>query len=185
MSVPTQLAVIWDVDGTLVDTAELHFAAWSRLSGDLNRPFSRGDFNATFGWRNPEIIHRVFGLNYTDEEVADIGRRKEEFYRAAAREGVELLPGARALLEGLHAAGFRQAVGSSAPLENLDLILSLTDIRLFFDAIVSAEDTQRGNRRPSGRLSYTTAGCPGERGCRPSTSTSSARSGRCGRRSAG
>src|SRR6516164_2000558 len=97
----TFYGVIWDVDGTLVDTAELHFAAWSRLSGDLNRLFSRGDFNATFGWRNPEIIHRVFGTNYTDEEVADIGRRKEEFYRAAAREGVQLLPGARALLEGL------------------------------------------------------------------------------------
>ena len=141
-------AVIWDVDGTLVDTAELHFQAWSRLSGDMNRPFTRADFTATFGWRNPEIIHRVYGTHYTDEEVADLGRRKEEFYRAAARRGVELLPGARALLDGLHAAGFRQAIGSSAPLENLDLILSLTDTRRFFDAIVSAEDTQRGKPDP-------------------------------------
>jgi beta-phosphoglucomutase len=146
-------AVIWDVDGTLVDTAELHFAAWSRLSGAMNRPFTRADFNATFGWRNPEIIHQVFGTHYTDDEVADLGRRKEEFYRAAAREGVDLLPGARSLLEGLQAAGFRQAIGSSAPLENLDLILGLTDTRRFFEAIVSAEDTQRGNRRPSGRVS--------------------------------
>jgi beta-phosphoglucomutase len=141
-------AVIWDVDGTLVDTAELHFAAWSRLSRDMNLPFTRADFDATFGWRNPEIIHQVFGTHYTAVEVADLGRRKEEFYRAAAREGVDLLPGARSLLEGLHAAGFRQAIGSSAPLENLDLILGLTDTRRFFDAIVSAEDTQRGKPAP-------------------------------------
>jgi beta-phosphoglucomutase len=153
-------AVIWDVDGTLVDTAELHFQAWSRLAEDMNIPFTRADFAATFGRRNPEIIHQVFGTHYTEAEVADLGRRKEEFYRAAARQGVELLPGARALLEGLRAAGFRQAIGSSAPVENLDLILSLTDTRRFFDAIVSAEDTQRGNPRSSGQVSHRRDGCP-------------------------
>ena len=148
MSNATDFAVIWDVDGTLVDTAELHFQAWSRLAAEVNRPFTRADFAATFGRRNPEIIHQVFGTHYTDDEVADLGRRKEEFYRAAARQGVELLPGARTLLEGLHAVGFRQAIGSSAPLENLDLILSFTHTRRFFDAIVSAEDTQRGKGDP-------------------------------------
>src|SRR5262245_13741237 len=50
------LAVLWDMDGTLVDTAELHFAAWLRLMQELGRPFSRADFAATFGMRNPEIF---------------------------------------------------------------------------------------------------------------------------------
>lgn len=145
---PSQLAVLWDVDGTLVDTAELHFAAWVRLAGDIGRPFTRADFAATFGQRNPEIVHQLFGTHHTPAEVDDLGFRKEEYYRAAARKGVELLPGARALLEGLHAAGFRQAVGSSAPVANLDLILGLTSTRRFFDAIVSAEDTQRGKPDP-------------------------------------
>jgi beta-phosphoglucomutase len=144
----SQLAVIWDVDGTLVDTAELHFAAWVRLAGDIGRPFTRADFAATFGKRNPEIIHQLFGTHYTPAEVDDLGFRKEEYYRAAARQGVELLPGARHLLDGLYAAGFRQAVGSSAPLANLDLILAITDTRRYFDAIVSAEDTQRGKPDP-------------------------------------
>src|SRR5882724_9052458 len=49
-------AVIWDVDGTLVDTAEMHFRAWLTLAGALNKPFTRADFAGTFGWRNPEII---------------------------------------------------------------------------------------------------------------------------------
>ena len=47
-------AVLWDMDGTLVDTAELHFAAWRQLMQELNRPFTRADFAATFGLRNPE-----------------------------------------------------------------------------------------------------------------------------------
>ena len=69
-------------------------------------------------------------------------------YRAAARRGVALLPGVRALLEGLHAAGLRQAIGSSAPRENLELIIELTDTGSFFDAVVSSEDTERGKPDP-------------------------------------
>jgi beta-phosphoglucomutase len=52
------------------------------------------------------------------------------------------------LLEGLHEAGFRQAIGSSAPRENVDLILELTGTARFFAGIVSMEDTQRGKPDP-------------------------------------
>jgi beta-phosphoglucomutase len=54
----------------------------------------------------------------------------------------------RALLEDLRQAGFRQAVGSSAPRANLDLILELTGTRPYFQAVVSSEDTQRGKPDP-------------------------------------
>jgi beta-phosphoglucomutase len=141
-------AVIWDVDGTLVDTAELHFRAWRVLARELSKPFTRADFAATFGRRNPEIVRQLFGTHYDEAEVAELGDRKEEYYKAEARRGVELLPGVRALLEGLHAAGFTQAIGSSAPRGNLELILSLTRTEPFFQAVVSMEDTQRGKPDP-------------------------------------
>jgi beta-phosphoglucomutase len=136
------------VDGTLVDTAELHFQAWARLARELGKPFTRADFAATFGRRNPEIIHQLFGTAFTAEEVSDLGGRKEDYYKTAARQGVDLLPGVRSLLEGLHAAGLKQAIGSSAPRGNLELILSLTNTQQFFEATVSMEDTQRGKPDP-------------------------------------
>src|SRR3954447_14354659 len=111
MASSNDYAVIWDVDGTLVDTAELHFQAWQELCDGLDRPFTRADFTATFGRRNPEILTYLFGTRFSDKEVEELGVRKEELYKAAARRGVSLLPGARALLEGLHAAGFKQAIG--------------------------------------------------------------------------
>ena len=58
------------------------------------------------------------------------------------------MPGVREMLAGLHARGVQQAVGSSAPRGNLDLILRLTDSRHYFDAIVGMEDTQRGKPDP-------------------------------------
>jgi beta-phosphoglucomutase len=141
-------AVIWDMDGTLVDTAELHFQAWVVLARELGKPFTRADFTATFGWRNPDIIPKLFGSHYTDQQIADLGNRKEDLYRKQAKKGVALLPGARALLEGLAAAGFGQGVGSSAPRANLELILQLTDTTQFFSAVISMEDTQRGKPDP-------------------------------------
>jgi len=148
MATPTGYGILWDMDGTLVDTAELHYNAWVTLARDVGRPFTRADFTATFGRRNPEIIRQVFDPASTDDAVAKLGARKEELYRAEARHGITLLPGVRALLEGLHAAGFKQAIGSSAPRANLDLILQLTHIEPFFDAMVSMEDTQRGKPDP-------------------------------------
>src|SRR3954453_17664499 len=122
-------AIIWDVEGTLVDTAELHFHAWAKLAAEIGRPFTRADFAATFGRRNPEIIRALFDSNATDAAAADLGERKEHIYRTAApaaaaatrgaekkhpppppprREGVALLPGVRELLDGIKALGWRQ-----------------------------------------------------------------------------
>jgi beta-phosphoglucomutase len=142
-------AVIWDMDGTLVDTAELHFAAWSAVAKEANLPFSRADFASTFGWRNPEILRQLYGNRFSDQQIADLGQRKEEQYRAAGRrQGVEPLPGVRALVQSLRQAGFKQAIGSSAPRANLDLILKLTKLAPFFDALVSMDDTDRGKPDP-------------------------------------
>lgn len=141
-------AVLWDVDGTLVDTAELHFQAWCALARELGKPFTRADFAGTFGWRNPEIIPKLFGTTYSVDEVAALGNRKEDLYRAEAQKGVALLPGARALLEGLHAGSFVQAIGSSAPRANIEMILDLTQTRPYLPVIVSMEDTQRGKPDP-------------------------------------
>jgi beta-phosphoglucomutase len=141
-------AAIWDVDGTLVDTAELHFQAWKKVAAERRWPFSRDDFARTFGRRNPEIIHTLFDEGLSDREAAELADRKEALYRDEVLKGVALLPGVAALLDGLDRAGFDLGVGSSAPRANLDLILELTGTVKYFRAIVSSEDTQRGKPDP-------------------------------------
>jgi beta-phosphoglucomutase len=145
---PVDFAAIWDMDGTLVDTAELHFAAWKTLCDELGRGFTRDDFRRTFGQRNPEIFQILFGGEFPPDEVDRLSARKEVLYRDAARSGVTLLPGVRPLLEGLQREGVRQAIGSSAPKANLDLIISLTDTAGLFPIVVSGEDTRRGKPDP-------------------------------------
>ena len=141
-------ALLWDVDGTLVDTAELHFQAWLILARELGKPFTRADFAGTFGWRNPEIIPKLFGQEYDDEQINLLSDRKEDLYRAEAEKGVALLPGAKRLLDAVIASGGRQAIGSSAPRRNIDLILRITQTAPLFSAIVAMEDTRRGKPDP-------------------------------------
>jgi beta-phosphoglucomutase len=142
-------ALIWDMDGTLVDTAALHFAAWQELMGELAIPFSAEHFRVTFGWRNPEIFEYLAPGRWSPAQMWVLGERKEQAYRQAAqRQGVSLLPGVRPLLEAAAKEGLRQAIGSSAPRANLDLILELTASRSYFQALVSGEDTQRGKPDP-------------------------------------
>jgi beta-phosphoglucomutase len=141
-------AVLWDVDGTLVDTAELHFQAWVALAREIGKPFTRQDFAGTFGWRNPEIIPKLFGTEYDDVQIAQLGERKEDLYRAEAEKGVALLPGVRSLLDAVLAVGGQQAIGSSAPRRNIEMILRITDTAPMFAAIVAMEDTRRGKPDP-------------------------------------
>jgi beta-phosphoglucomutase len=148
MTQASEKAAIWDVDGTLVDTAELHFQAWEAVCREQGRDFSRADFAATFGQRNPEIIRKLFGDRFNERQIDELGERKEVLYRAAAAKGVDLLAGVRKLVEDLHEAGFVQAIGSSAPHANLELILRLTGIAQHFQAVIGSEDTQRGKPDP-------------------------------------
>jgi beta-phosphoglucomutase len=145
----TGRAIIWDVDGTLVDTAEQHFRAWAKLAAEISAPFSRGDFAATFGMRNPEIIRKLFFPDADDARCSELGARKEDLYRASVREeGTHLLPGVAKLLEEFAAIGWVQAIGSSAPQGNLDLLLGVTDTRRYFAAVVSGDDVRRGKPDP-------------------------------------
>ena len=106
-------AVIWDMDGTLVDTAEMHFAAWQELAGRRGLTFTLADFHATFGRRNPDILPELFGDRLSEQEIVELGDEKEELYRQAVREkGVVLLPGASALVAQVADHGLQQAIGS-------------------------------------------------------------------------
>lgn len=148
MNVNEPWAVLWDVDGTLVDTAELHFQAWLMLANELGKPFTRADFAGTFGWRNPEIIPKIFGPHYDDAAIQRLGDQKEVMYRAAAANGVALLPGVQALLGAVTERGGLQAIGSSAPRANVDMILKMTQTAAYFAAVVTLEDTSRGKPDP-------------------------------------
>lgn len=141
-------AVLWDMDGVLVDNGPFHWQAWERLSQQEDFSMSHEDFQRTFGWRNEEILQELLGLEGSDQRVAELGDRKEALYRDVVRGKVKPLPGAMELLQGLQVAGFRQAVASSAPKANVDLILGELGVEDYFGAALCDRDVERGKPDP-------------------------------------
>jgi beta-phosphoglucomutase len=138
---------VWDLDGTLVDTATNHYTAWRALLREHGRDLTYEEFRPTFGLRNDDILVHHFGFDPDPARIAALGERKEELFRASLeREGVRTQPGARELVEHLHALGARQAIASSAPPANIDLMVRL--LSLPFDAVVSGEQVACGKPAP-------------------------------------
>jgi beta-phosphoglucomutase family hydrolase len=141
-------AVLWDVDGVLIDSGEQHRRAWEQLAREEDLPYSDAAFWATFGMRNSDIFPRMFGVSGPPERIATLGDRKEAIYRDLLKQEAVALPGAKELLAALHAAGYRQALGSSAPPANLEVIIQLLGIAPYLDAVVSGEQVAHGKPAP-------------------------------------
>jgi beta-phosphoglucomutase len=142
-------AVLWDMDGTLVDSGEYHWQAWRDTMSREGSPITYEQFLATFGQRNDSILRQWLGENATPELIQRIGDAKEALYRQhVRRQGICLLPGALKWLHLLHRKGWGQAIASAAPAANIETILDVLQIRRCFQAIVSADDVHRGKPDP-------------------------------------
>jgi beta-phosphoglucomutase len=142
-------AVLWDLDGTLVDSEEYHWRAWRDTMAAEGAPITREQFLETFGWRNDAIIPRLLGASVAQERIERIGGAKEANYRSLVRNhGIAPSPGADVWVRRLHGEGWLQAVASSAPRLNIEVVLEALGLADCFRAIVSAEDVHRGKPDP-------------------------------------
>ncbi len=145
---PDSCGVIFDMDGVLADTARAHYESWQAIGQRYGVEISWEDFHETFGQPNRRIIPLFLGREMPPEELERIDREKEEAFRDIVRDAVEPLPGAVELVRRLDEAGFRLAIGSSGPRENIEAIAGALGLRERFDAIAGAGDVERGKPAP-------------------------------------
>jgi beta-phosphoglucomutase len=145
----TDRAVLWDLDGTLVDSEEFHWRSWRDTMRVEGVELTYEQFLASFGQRNDRILPAWLGADVDPGRVQRIGDDKEAGYRRLAEtHGLTPLPGAREWLSTLRASGWKQAIASSAPRMNVEMMLRVAGIDGCFDAIVSADDVTIGKPDP-------------------------------------
>jgi len=133
-------AVLWDMDGVLVDTGDFHYKSWKQTFEELNVPFDREDFRTTFGMNNTGILEQILGRKPELDEVARISDKKESYFRELVKGKAEPLPGVLNWLKQFQAWELKQAITSSAPPENIEVLVAELKIEEYFDAIVSGFD---------------------------------------------
>jgi len=140
-------AVIWDLDGVIIDSADEHRRAWQRLAREEGIKLTDEDFWATFGKRNDDIIAILWGP-LSPEQVQLLRDRKEIYFRELIRQTAAPLPGSMELMRSLHEAGYLQALASSAPIENIQLISEVLGLERYLTALVSGETVPHGKPAP-------------------------------------
>jgi len=145
-------AVIWDMDGVVADTAPYHFKAWQQVFKKRGVEFTEADFRRNFGRRNDTIIRDILGESLSQSEVDAIVSEKEEGFRNRVRHNIKPLPGAIELIKSLREHGFSIALASSAPIENIRLVLKGLGISNYFQAVVWGREVKEGKPSPQGFL---------------------------------
>jgi len=157
--------VLWDLDGTLADSRDYHWRAWREVLAADGVSITHQQFLASFGQRNDAILARWIG-SAAPGRIRRIGDEKEARFRdLVTSDGLVPLPGAAEWVARLAAAGWRQAVASSAPRANVQAMLDALGLRKTLGVFVAAEDVGAGKPDPevflaaAGRLAVAPPAC--------------------------
>jgi len=144
-------ALIFDLDGVIVDTAKYHYLAWKELADELGFFFSKEDNERLKGVsrvRSMEILLEVGGVELDDDVKVQLAAQKNERYVGMIKKmpADEILPGALSLLKSAKDKGYKIALGSAS--KNAMTILNQVNITELFDVIIDGNKVSKAKPDP-------------------------------------
>jgi HAD superfamily hydrolase (TIGR01509 family) len=141
-------AVIFDVDGTLIDTVDLHAACWVEALGHFGVEVPFEDMRVQIGKGGDQILHGLL----SPDRVAHEGKRIEAFrtdlFKRAYLHKAQPFPGVRPLFERIRAAGQRAVLASSGKADEVDRYKEIAGIADLIDDATSSDDAERSKPFP-------------------------------------
>ncbi len=141
--------VIFDLDGVLTDTAELHYQAWQKLADEEGIPFNREANEALRGIsRKDSLIKIIDDRKYSESQIQEMMERKNRYYVEFIQQITPkyLLPGAGDLIDQLRTAGIKIAIGSGS--KNARSVIERLGIADKLDAIADGNSVKRSKPAP-------------------------------------
>lgn len=141
-------ALLFDLDGTIIDNMSYHYAAWRELLLELGHDWTMEKIRAEIWGKNQEIFERIFPGRFTYEEATNLTYKKELHYIELYRPHVQMLPGLENFLIAARKAGIKLAVATAAPRVCVDFATEALKLNDYFDCIVHAEMVKRSKPDP-------------------------------------
>jgi beta-phosphoglucomutase len=146
--VATTTALLFDLDGTLIDSMPHHHDAWVAWHARHGLPMDvDGFFTSTAGRSNAEILADMFPERASAEHEA-MADEKEAIYRELAAPALALIAGAREFVEQARSAGLRLAVCTASTPQNMALAFARFGIDGWVETVASPADGLRGKPHP-------------------------------------
>lgn len=142
-------AVLFDLDGVVVDTMPLHRRVWGEWAASKGFPVAPERLREFDGRRAHDIIPMIFGPDLSEAFTTDLAAEREQRYRQAL-ERAEIAPvaGIAEYLAALGALGVPRILATSAIPENVEIVLTRLGLQGAFEARVTAPDVHRGKPDP-------------------------------------
>ncbi len=140
--------VIFDVDGTLVDSNPSHTQAWLRALQEAGLPADAEEIRRSIGMGGDKIIPMQTGWSDQDPQGKALAKRRGEIFQTDYLPKLNAFRGARNLVERLHQQGLKLAVASSAQPRELEPLLGLIGIEPYLQEKTSSGDAEESKPDP-------------------------------------
>jgi beta-phosphoglucomutase len=141
-------AVIFDLDGVIVDSHEAHRIAWKTLLNSVGREVDERELDFVVEGRKRQEILRYFLGNLSEEQQQEYGEHKDRIFREHAKE-IKTIPGVMGFFDQLSGAGITLAVATSAARQRAEEMLERLDLRSRFRTVVAGDDVTNGKPDPT------------------------------------
>ena len=140
--------VIFDIDGTLVDSVQLHTDAWVEALRHFGFEVAHEKVWSQIGKGSDELLPALLPADVVERREKEIDKYRSDLYKRDYFPRVKAFPGVRALFERLKADGVRIALGSSAKGDELDRYMEIADIKDLVEAATSSSDADKSKPHP-------------------------------------
>ena len=142
-------AVIFDLDGTLIDNNSFHRQTWEKYLEKIGKKISEEEFNANLNGRtNEDAIKYIFGKDISSEESLKHTLDKEALYREIYKPFIKPVAGLIDFLEKLKSKNIPMAIATSGIQPNIDFMFENIPIKKYFETVVNSSHIKKGKPDP-------------------------------------
>ena len=140
--------IIFDMDGTIVDSLPYHYEAWKIFFNENKVENFSEKLNEYKGGGTLDLMRTVYGNQYSKKELKKMSEDKEKIFRKIYKGEIKQILGFKKFLDELKSKDIMVGLASNAIRKNVSMIINELEIYDYFDSIICGDEVNNGKPNP-------------------------------------